>query len=102
MTEANFSKGFEGIDLNDNTMEEIKNNVKCCIFYFLEMVLLLADRARLVKNKNFKIIYNEDLCNKYPKWVNLCYDLTLQSLRSKMDMKKSKTHYSLYGFPLAF
>ncbi|KAF3443304.1 hypothetical protein FNV43_RR12986 [Rhamnella rubrinervis] len=60
-----------------------------------------TDRSRLVKKNNFTIIENDNLLEKYP-WGNLCYDLTISSLRSKMEAGKHKTSYSLYGFPLAF
>ncbi|KAF3455400.1 hypothetical protein FNV43_RR00024 [Rhamnella rubrinervis] len=60
-----------------------------------------SDRSRLVKKNNFKIIENDNLLKKHP-WGNLCYDLTISSLRSKMKAGKYSTSYSLYGFPLAF
>ena len=101
MTQYDFARAFEDLDFDESNDEEIKANVKCCMFYFVEMVLLPADRARLVKKDNLMIINNEDLCKRYP-WGNVCYDLTIHSLRSKMDPNKPKTAYSLYGFPLAF
>ena len=101
MTQYDFARAFKDLDFDESNDEEIKANVKCYMFYFVEMVLLPADRARLVKNDNFMIIHIEYLCKRYP-WWNVCYDLTIQSLRSKMDLNKPKTTYSLHGFPLAF
>ncbi|KAF3441117.1 hypothetical protein FNV43_RR15028 [Rhamnella rubrinervis] len=57
--------------------------------------------TKLVKKNNFTIIENDNLLEKYP-WGNLCYDLTIFNLRSKMEAGKHKTSYSLYGFPFAF
>ncbi|KAF3443744.1 hypothetical protein FNV43_RR13434 [Rhamnella rubrinervis] len=101
MTQTEFSQAFKNIEFKYDNDQEIWDNVKCCMFFFLETVLLPADRSRLVKKNNFTIIENDNLLEKYP-WGNLCYDLTISSLRSKMEAGKHKTSYSLYGFPLAF
>ncbi|KAF3432605.1 hypothetical protein FNV43_RR27345 [Rhamnella rubrinervis] len=66
-----------------------------------EVVFLPTDQSRLAKKNNFTIIENDNLRDKYP-WRNLCYDLTISSLRSKMKAGKYRGSYSLYGFPLAF
>ena len=76
MTQYDFARAFEDLDFNDSNSQKIKDNVKCYMFYFVEMVLLPADRARLVKKDNFMIIQNEDLCKRYP-WGNMCYDLKI-------------------------
>ncbi|KAF3457947.1 hypothetical protein FNV43_RR02609 [Rhamnella rubrinervis] len=44
MTQGKFNKAFEDMDFNE---KEVDNNVKCCMFYFLEMVLLVSDKKRL-------------------------------------------------------
>ncbi|KAF3441480.1 hypothetical protein FNV43_RR15394 [Rhamnella rubrinervis] len=100
MTQTEFTR-LENIEFKCDNDQEIWDNVKSCMFFFLETVLLPADRSRLVKKNNFTIIENDNLLEKYP-WGNLCYDLTISSLRSKMEAGKHKTSYSLYGFPLAF
>ncbi|KAF3441118.1 hypothetical protein FNV43_RR15029 [Rhamnella rubrinervis] len=56
---------------------------------------------KIDEKNNFTIIENDNLLEKYP-WGNLCFDITIFSLRSKMQAGKHKTAYSLYGFPLAF
>ena len=66
MTQYDFARAFKDVDFNDSNSQKIKDNVKCCMFYFVEMVLLPTDRARLVKKDNFMIIQNEDLCKRYP------------------------------------
>ncbi|KAF3439360.1 hypothetical protein FNV43_RR17637 [Rhamnella rubrinervis] len=101
MTQTEFGQAFKDIEFKYDNDQEIWDNVKCCMFFFLETVLLLADRSRLVKKNNFTIIENDNLLEKYP-WGNLCYDLTISSFQSKMEAGKHKTSYSLYRFPLVF
>ncbi|KAF3431779.1 hypothetical protein FNV43_RR26515 [Rhamnella rubrinervis] len=94
MTQGEFSKAFEDLDFDEN---EVANNVKCCMFYFLETVLLGGDKKRLVRNENFNIIQNDDLCSRYP-WGNLSYDATISSLRSRIKLGREVTNYSIWGF----
>ncbi|KAF3440772.1 hypothetical protein FNV43_RR19058 [Rhamnella rubrinervis] len=85
MTQTEFGQAFKNIEFKYDNDQEIWDNIKCCMFFFLEIVLLLADRLKLVKKNNFTIIENDNLLEKYP-WGNLCYDLTISSLQSKMKM----------------
>ena len=101
MTQYDFARAFKDLDFDESNDEEIKANVKCYMFYFVEMVLLPADRARLVKNDNFMIIHIEYLCKRYP-WWNVCYDLTIQSLCSKMDSNKPRQIIVFTDFHLHF
>ncbi|KAF3451419.1 hypothetical protein FNV43_RR07514 [Rhamnella rubrinervis] len=43
MSQSDFIKAFEDLDF-DESDEEVENNVKCCMFYFLEAVRLLWDK----------------------------------------------------------
>ncbi|KAF3432526.1 hypothetical protein FNV43_RR27266 [Rhamnella rubrinervis] len=98
MSQSDFIKAFEDLDF-DESDEEVENNVKCCMFYFLE-----ADRLgtkRMVRNRNFNIIQNNELCDRYP-WGNLSYDVTISNLRSRIKEGQQITNYSVSGFPLAF
>ncbi|KAF3453888.1 hypothetical protein FNV43_RR04329 [Rhamnella rubrinervis] len=45
MTQGEFSKAFEDLDFDE---KEVADNVKCCMFYFLEMMLLGGDKKRLI------------------------------------------------------
>ncbi|KAF3451364.1 hypothetical protein FNV43_RR07459 [Rhamnella rubrinervis] len=63
MTQGEFSKAFEDLDFDEN---EVADNVKCCMFYFLKTVLLGGDKKRLARNDNFNIIQNDDLYSRYP------------------------------------
>ncbi|KAF3453806.1 hypothetical protein FNV43_RR04247 [Rhamnella rubrinervis] len=45
ITQGEFSKAFEDLDFDEN---EVADNVKCCMFYFLETVLLGGDKKRLI------------------------------------------------------
>ncbi|KAF3455268.1 hypothetical protein FNV43_RR05716 [Rhamnella rubrinervis] len=65
MSQSDFIKAFEDLDF-DESDEEVENNVKCCMFYFLETVLLAGDKKRMVRNRNFNIIQNNELCDRYP------------------------------------
>ncbi|KAF3440206.1 hypothetical protein FNV43_RR18489 [Rhamnella rubrinervis] len=65
MSQSDFIKAFEDLDF-DESDEEVENNVKCCMFYFLETVLLVGDKKRMVRNRNFNIIQNNELCDRYP------------------------------------
>ena len=47
MTQYDFPRVFKDLDFNEINSQEIKDNVKCCMFYFVEMVLLPANQARL-------------------------------------------------------
>ncbi|KAF3455894.1 hypothetical protein FNV43_RR00536 [Rhamnella rubrinervis] len=87
ITQIEFGQAFKDIEFKYENDQEIWDNVKCCMFLFLETMLLPADRSRLVKKNNFTIIENDNLLEKYP-WGNLCYDLTISSLRSKMETGK--------------
>ena len=42
MTQYDFTRAFEDLDFNDNNSQKIKDNVKCCMFHFVDMVLLPA------------------------------------------------------------
>ncbi|KAF3444969.1 hypothetical protein FNV43_RR14662 [Rhamnella rubrinervis] len=64
-------------------------------------VLLSGDKKRLVRNENFNIIQNDNLCSKYP-WGNLSYDATISSLRSRIKLGWEVTNYSVSGFFLTF
>ncbi|KAF3435666.1 hypothetical protein FNV43_RR22757 [Rhamnella rubrinervis] len=89
-----FSKAFKDLDFDE---KEVADNVKCCIFYFLETVLLGGDKKRLVRNDNFNIIQNDDLCGRYP-WGNLSYDATIASLRSRIKLGREIANYKIWGF----
>ena len=62
---------------------------------------LPKDQLKIVKSDYFNIIEKDEVYAQYP-WGNLCYDLTVQNLHSKMKWGKVATSYTLYGFPLAF
>ncbi|KAF3435439.1 hypothetical protein FNV43_RR22528 [Rhamnella rubrinervis] len=82
MSQSDFIKAFEDLDF-DESDEEVENNVKCCMFYFLKTVLLAGDKKRMVRNRNFNIIQNNVSCDRYP-WGNLSYDVTVSNLRSRI------------------
>ncbi|KAF3431827.1 hypothetical protein FNV43_RR26563 [Rhamnella rubrinervis] len=46
MSQNDFIKTFEDLDF-DESDEEVEINVKCCMFYFLETVLLAGDKKRM-------------------------------------------------------
>ncbi|KAF3438943.1 hypothetical protein FNV43_RR17218 [Rhamnella rubrinervis] len=100
MSQSDFIKAFEDLEF-DESDEEVENNVKCCMFYFLEMVLLAGDNKRMVRNRNFNIIQNNKLCDRYP-WSNLLYDVTISNLRSRIIEGKQIVNYSVSGFSLGF
>ena len=100
LTQHEFQKKFEAIKFTYDNADHIADNVKLCMFYFLEMALLPGDKKRVVKDDNLKIIGNAELCATHP-WGNLVYDMTIASLRSKIQPGK-QVAYTLYGFPLAF
>ncbi|KAF3433797.1 hypothetical protein FNV43_RR24900 [Rhamnella rubrinervis] len=100
ISQSDFIKAFEDLDF-DESDEEVENNVKCCMFYFLETVLLTGDKKRMVRNRNFNIIQNNELCDRYP-WGNLLYDVTISNLRSRIKEGEQIANYSVSGFPLAF
>ncbi|KAF3455362.1 hypothetical protein FNV43_RR05813 [Rhamnella rubrinervis] len=64
-------------------------------------VLLGGDKKRLVRNDNFNIIQNDDLCSRYP-WGTLSYDATISSLRSRIKLGREVANYSVSRFPLTF
>ena len=70
MVWSEFIKAYKELKFNDESNKEIEVSVKFCMFYFLEIVLILGENKILVKNYNFKIIENNKLCEKYP-WGNL-------------------------------
>ena len=80
---------------------DVEDNVKACMFYLLETVLLGGEKRRTVNKTNFKIIQNATLCNTYP-WGTLSYDMTIASLRGAVNHNNPSHTYTLYGFPLAF
>ncbi|KAF3449729.1 hypothetical protein FNV43_RR10460 [Rhamnella rubrinervis] len=84
MTQDEFSKAFEDLDFNE---EEVVDNVKCCIFYFLEPVLLGGDKKRLVRNDSFNMIQNDDA--------------TIAFLRSRIKLGLEVLNYNVIGFSLA-
>ena len=80
---------------------DVEDNVKACMLYLLEAVLLGGEKRRPVTYDNFKIIENKALCNKYP-WGTLSYNMTIASLRSAVNRSNPSKTYTLYGFPIAF
>ncbi|KAF3437048.1 hypothetical protein FNV43_RR19801 [Rhamnella rubrinervis] len=80
---------------------DVKDNVKICKFYLLEIVLLAGDKRKLVCRDHFKIIQSPELRERYP-WGSLSYDVTIKSLRSAVNNSNTSNMYSLCGFPLAF
>ncbi|KAF3449683.1 hypothetical protein FNV43_RR10414 [Rhamnella rubrinervis] len=51
---------------------EVEDNVKVCMFYLLEVVLLAGDKRKLVSRDHFKIIQNPELHERYP-WGSIAY-----------------------------
>ncbi|KAF3441591.1 hypothetical protein FNV43_RR15505 [Rhamnella rubrinervis] len=80
---------------------EVEDNVKVCMFYLLEAVLLAGDKRKSVSCDHFKIIQNPKLCERYP-WGSLSYDVTIKSLRSVVNHSNTSNTFSLSGFPIAF
>ena len=80
---------------------DVEDNVKACMLYLLEAVLLGGEKRRPVTYDNFKIIENKALCNKY-LWGTLSYNITIASLRSVVNCNNPSKTYTLYGFPITF
>lgn len=98
LTLKEFIERFEQLTFNT---KHIKDNVKACMFYLVEAVLLGGEKRRFVNKDNFRIIQNEALCNTYP-WGTVSYMATIASLRSAVNRNNLSKTYTLYGFPLAF
>ena len=101
LVQSDFVKAFEELEFNDHSDKGVEEAVKCCMFFFLETVLIPGEKKRLVKNDNFRIIQNTKLGEKYP-WGNLSYDATIACLRSRIKPEKRVLNYTVYGFPIAF
>ncbi|KAF3449707.1 hypothetical protein FNV43_RR10438 [Rhamnella rubrinervis] len=80
---------------------EVEDNVKVCMFYLLEAVLLAGDKRKSVSRDHFKIIQNLKLRERYP-WGSLSYDIKIKSLRSVVNHNNTSNTYSLSDFPIAF
>ncbi|KAF3434607.1 hypothetical protein FNV43_RR21692 [Rhamnella rubrinervis] len=65
MTQGKFSKAFEDLDFDK---KEVADNVKCCMLYFLETLLLGGDKKRLMSILIVAII---GPCGKYhgSNWI---------------------------------
>ncbi|XP_062095946.1 uncharacterized protein LOC133801706 isoform X2 [Humulus lupulus] len=88
------------------------DHLRLALLYCLEGVVLAHELAQPIGEENMGIVEDFDVFNKYP-WGRLCYNLTLDGLKTnlkkksvkyqnKVGGKKSKESYKLYGFPYIF
>ncbi|KAF3454920.1 hypothetical protein FNV43_RR05368 [Rhamnella rubrinervis] len=78
LEQKEFMTKFERYPFDETDVED---NVKVCMFYLLETVLLAGDKRKLVCRDHFKIIQSPELRERY-SWGSLSYDVTIKSLRS--------------------
>ncbi|KAF3451316.1 hypothetical protein FNV43_RR07411 [Rhamnella rubrinervis] len=72
---------------------EVKDNVKVCMFYLLEAVLLAGDKRKLVSRDHFKIMQNPEL---HLVFQNYSYSHTVGLWES---FSRSVSQNSSLGFP---
>ncbi|KAF3441115.1 hypothetical protein FNV43_RR15026 [Rhamnella rubrinervis] len=98
LKQKEFMTKFERYPFDETDVED---NVKVCMFYLLETMLLAGDKRKLVCRDHFKIIQSPELRERYP-WGSLSYDAMVKSLCSAVNNSNTSNTYSLCGFPLAF